>query len=86
MYSVGEQTATIEAQIELGGKTFNLFVTHLGNGGPMVQQEAVLRTGRGQGKRDPDGRFQLSARFGTVSDDDDGCGGCVAAQMAAGHR
>ena len=25
-----------------GGKTFNLFVTHLGNGGPIVQQEAVV--------------------------------------------
>jgi endonuclease/exonuclease/phosphatase family metal-dependent hydrolase len=43
MYSVGEQTATIEAQITVGGKTFNVFVTHLGNGGPIVQQEAILR-------------------------------------------
>jgi endonuclease/exonuclease/phosphatase family metal-dependent hydrolase len=43
MYSEGEQTATIEAQVTVGGKTFNLFVTHLGNGGPMVQQEAILQ-------------------------------------------
>lgn len=42
MYSTGEQTAAIEAQISAGGKTFNVLVTHLGNGGPLVQQEAVL--------------------------------------------
>ena len=44
MYSVGEQTAAIEAQITVGGKTFNVFVTHLGNGGPIVQQEQLLET------------------------------------------
>ncbi|MFQ5401453.1 MAG: endonuclease/exonuclease/phosphatase family protein [Anaerolineae bacterium] len=43
MYSEGEQTATIAAQITVGGKRFNLFVTHLGNGGPIVQQEAILQ-------------------------------------------
>jgi len=43
MYSEGEQTATIEAQITVGGEKFDLFVTHLGNGGPMVQQEAILQ-------------------------------------------
>jgi endonuclease/exonuclease/phosphatase family metal-dependent hydrolase len=43
MYSEGEQTATIEAQITVGGRTFNVFVTHLGNDGPMVQQQAVLQ-------------------------------------------
>jgi endonuclease/exonuclease/phosphatase family metal-dependent hydrolase len=42
MYSEGEQTATIVAQIRVGGKAFNIFVTHLGNGGPIVQQEAIL--------------------------------------------
>ncbi|MFX1505675.1 MAG: endonuclease/exonuclease/phosphatase family protein [Promethearchaeota archaeon] len=42
MYSKGEQTATIEAQIEAGTKLFNVFVTHLGNGGPIVQQEAII--------------------------------------------
>jgi endonuclease/exonuclease/phosphatase family metal-dependent hydrolase len=43
MYSLGEQTATIHAQIVVGGRTFNLFVTHLGNGGPILQQEAILK-------------------------------------------
>jgi endonuclease/exonuclease/phosphatase family metal-dependent hydrolase len=43
MYSIGEQTASIVAQIKLNGKTFNILVTHLGNGGPIVQQEALLR-------------------------------------------
>ena len=42
MYSTGEQTAAIEAQISAGGKTYNVLVTHLGNGGPLVQQQAVL--------------------------------------------
>ncbi len=42
MYSEGEQTATIEAQITVGVTTYSVFVTHLGNHGPMVQQEAVL--------------------------------------------
>ncbi|UCG02852.1 MAG: endonuclease/exonuclease/phosphatase family protein [Candidatus Heimdallarchaeota archaeon] len=42
MYSKGEQTATIKAQIEAGTKSFNIFVTHLGNGGPIVQQEAIM--------------------------------------------
>ena len=43
MHSEGEQTATIAAQITVGGKTFNVFVTHLGNGGPLVQQQAILQ-------------------------------------------
>lgn len=42
MYSTGEQTAAIEAQVTAGGKTFDVLVTHLGNGGPLVQQEEVL--------------------------------------------
>jgi endonuclease/exonuclease/phosphatase family metal-dependent hydrolase len=42
MYSAGEQTATIEAQITVGDRAFNVYVTHLGNGGPIVQQEAIL--------------------------------------------
>lgn len=44
MYSEGEQTATIEAQIAVDGKTFNVYVTHLGNGGPIVQQQEILKT------------------------------------------
>jgi endonuclease/exonuclease/phosphatase family metal-dependent hydrolase len=42
MFSEGEQTATIIAQVEIAGKIHNIFVTHLGNGGPIVQQEAIL--------------------------------------------
>ncbi|MFX1516978.1 MAG: endonuclease/exonuclease/phosphatase family protein, partial [Promethearchaeota archaeon] len=42
MYSKGEQTATIEAQIDVGGTLFNIFVTHLGNGGPIIQQEGII--------------------------------------------
>jgi endonuclease/exonuclease/phosphatase family metal-dependent hydrolase len=48
MYSEGEQTATIMARVSVGGETFNLFVTHLGNGGPMVQQEALLKKTAGK--------------------------------------
>jgi endonuclease/exonuclease/phosphatase family metal-dependent hydrolase len=43
MFSEGEQTATIAAQITVDEKTINVFVTHLGNGGPIVQQEAFLQ-------------------------------------------
>lgn len=42
MFSEGEQTAMIQASIHVGDKDFNIFVTHLGNGGPIIQQEAVL--------------------------------------------
>ncbi|MCK5315080.1 MAG: endonuclease/exonuclease/phosphatase family protein, partial [Anaerolineales bacterium] len=50
MYSKGEQTATIKAQVMAAGKKFNVFVTHLGNEGPIVQQEAIL--GEAAGKED----------------------------------
>jgi len=42
MYSEREQTATIVARINVGGKLFNIYVTHLGNGGPLIQQENFL--------------------------------------------
>ncbi len=42
MYSEREQTAAIVAQISVGGKPFNMYVTHLGNGGPLIQQENFL--------------------------------------------
>lgn len=42
MYSVGEQTASIMANIFVNGMPFVILVTHLGNGGPMIQQEQVL--------------------------------------------
>ena len=43
MYSKGEQTAAAVAQINANGKTFNVYVTHLGNGGPIFQQEEILK-------------------------------------------
>jgi len=42
MFSEGEQTATLVAQVQVAGKVYNIFVTHLGNGGPIVQQVAIL--------------------------------------------
>ncbi len=42
MYSTGEQTATIHAEISKNGKTYQVFVTHLGNDGPMFQVQDVL--------------------------------------------
>jgi endonuclease/exonuclease/phosphatase family metal-dependent hydrolase len=42
LFSEGEQVAVIEAQISVRDKTFHVFVTHLGNGGPIVQQEQLL--------------------------------------------
>lgn len=37
-----EQTACIEAEITIGTKTFNIFVTHLGNGAPIIEQQEIL--------------------------------------------
>jgi endonuclease/exonuclease/phosphatase family metal-dependent hydrolase len=48
MYSIGEQTATITAQITVGEKIYNVYITHLGNGGPIVQQEEVLQLVQGK--------------------------------------
>lgn len=42
MYSEGEQTAAIAAQVAVAGRVYNVYVTHLGNGGPLIQQEQVL--------------------------------------------
>jgi endonuclease/exonuclease/phosphatase family metal-dependent hydrolase len=44
MYSTGEQTATIVAEITAGGKTYHVMITHLGNGGPLPQLEDILST------------------------------------------
>jgi endonuclease/exonuclease/phosphatase family metal-dependent hydrolase len=43
MYSEGEQTAAILAEITISGQRFTVLVTHLGNGGPIVQQQQVLQ-------------------------------------------
>jgi endonuclease/exonuclease/phosphatase family metal-dependent hydrolase len=42
LYSTGEQTAILHAHPQIGGKVYNIFVTHLGNGGPPIQQAEVL--------------------------------------------
>jgi endonuclease/exonuclease/phosphatase family metal-dependent hydrolase len=42
MYSEGEQTATIETEIKIGTTVYNIYVTHLGNDGPLVQQQAIV--------------------------------------------
>ena len=36
--STGEQTAAITAQVSVAGKRYQVVVTHLGNGGPIMQQ------------------------------------------------
>ncbi|MFQ5436338.1 MAG: endonuclease/exonuclease/phosphatase family protein, partial [Anaerolineae bacterium] len=48
MFSEGEQTATIAAEINVGGPVFHVFVTHLGNGGPLRQQEAIMQAAAGK--------------------------------------
>ncbi len=42
MYSLGEQTASIEATVTIKEKKYHILVTHLGNDGPIIQQEDVL--------------------------------------------
>jgi endonuclease/exonuclease/phosphatase family metal-dependent hydrolase len=42
MYSEGEQTAAIEAEVVVNGQRFHVLVTHLGNKGPLIQQQQVL--------------------------------------------
>ncbi len=48
MFSEGEQTAAIQARIAVGEKTFTVLVTHLGNDGPLIQQQQVLERLKGQ--------------------------------------
>ena len=42
LYSEGEQTAAIVATIRAGGTPYTVLVTHLGNDGPLIQQQQVL--------------------------------------------
>lgn len=42
MFSSGEQTAAITAEVTVGGIRYHVLVTHLGNGGPIIQQQQVL--------------------------------------------
>jgi endonuclease/exonuclease/phosphatase family metal-dependent hydrolase len=52
MYSEGEQTAALQADVRAGGRAggrvFHVLVTHLGNGGPLIQQQQVLERLAGQ--------------------------------------
>ena len=48
LYSEGEQVAVIEAEITVGEQDYTVFVTHLGNGGPMIQQEQFLELVEGK--------------------------------------
>ncbi|MHB0989127.1 MAG: endonuclease/exonuclease/phosphatase family protein [Bellilinea sp.] len=43
MYSVGEQTAAISAQVTVDNVPYHILVTHLGNDGPIIQQQQVLQ-------------------------------------------
>lgn len=47
LYSKGEQTAAILAQVIVDGKTFNIAVTHLGNDGPPIQVQNLLASLQG---------------------------------------
>ncbi len=38
-----EQTACIEAEITIGAITYTVFVTHLGNGAPIIEQQEILQ-------------------------------------------
>lgn len=42
MYSIGEQTATIEAKIKIKHTTYNIFVTHLGNFDDPSQRSQII--------------------------------------------
>jgi len=42
LFSVGEQTAAITAQVRVAGKRFTVLVTHLGNAGDLPQLEDLL--------------------------------------------
>ncbi|MFN2158320.1 MAG: endonuclease/exonuclease/phosphatase family protein [Anaerolineales bacterium] len=42
MFSDAEQTATIHARVSIGNRGYNIYVTHLGNGGPLIQQQEIM--------------------------------------------
>ena len=48
LFSIGEQVAVIEADITVAGETFKIYVTHLGNGGPIFQMRQMLELMREQ--------------------------------------
>jgi endonuclease/exonuclease/phosphatase family metal-dependent hydrolase len=48
LFSVGEQTAVIEARVHVKGQEYTILVTHLGNGGPLIQQQQILQLTQGK--------------------------------------
>lgn len=42
MSGAGEQTATIVVNVKVGEKIVRVFNAHLGNGGPLIQQQTIL--------------------------------------------
>ncbi len=48
LYSKGEQVAVIEADITYGERTYKVYVTHLGNSGPIFQIRQMVDLMRGQ--------------------------------------
>jgi endonuclease/exonuclease/phosphatase family metal-dependent hydrolase len=50
VYSKGEQVAVIEADVSVGTRTFKVYVTHLGNSGPIFQIKQMLEIMRGEEK------------------------------------
>jgi endonuclease/exonuclease/phosphatase family metal-dependent hydrolase len=48
LFSLGEQVAVIEAEITIADQTYKVYVTHLGNRGPIFQQEQLLELMRGK--------------------------------------
>jgi len=49
LWSEDEQTAAIQARIRVGAASFRVFVTHLGNYGPIAQQRDILKLVPGDG-------------------------------------
>lgn len=47
LFSEGEQVAVIEADITVGKEVFRVYVTHLGNGGPIFQMRQMLELMKG---------------------------------------
>jgi endonuclease/exonuclease/phosphatase family metal-dependent hydrolase len=62
MYSKGEQTAAILARVTSAGNRYTILVTHLGNAGDWIQQEAVLKELSGKENVVAMGDFNFSPR------------------------
>jgi len=62
MVSTGEQTAAIHAQVVVNDKRYNIFVTHLGNDGPVIQLQNLLARIQGMDNVITMGDFNLPQR------------------------